>query len=158
MPERGEVEVKVFQHEKQLRTAGGLTVTDITDEVQGAVRDSGIQEGIACVYSPHTTCCVRVNEFETGFFEDFARLLRRLIPDAAYYAHDDWDRRTENICPEDMEFGNGHAHCMSMLLGSAGESIPIREGELQLGTWQRVLFMELDRERDRRWIVQVVGN
>jgi thiamine phosphate synthase YjbQ (UPF0047 family) len=47
---------------------------------------------------------------------------------------------------------------MSMLLGSAGESIPVAEGELQLGQWQRILFMELDRERDRRWLVKVVGN
>jgi hypothetical protein len=47
---------------------------------------------------------------------------------------------------------------MAMLLGTAGESIPVRDGELCLGTWQRVLFLELDRERDRRWIVQVVGN
>jgi thiamine phosphate synthase YjbQ (UPF0047 family) len=47
---------------------------------------------------------------------------------------------------------------MSMLLGSAGESIPVRDGELLLGTWQRVLFIELDRERDRRWLVQVVGS
>ena len=95
--------MKVFQHEKQLRTAGGLTVTDITDEVQGAVRESGINEGIACIYSPHTTCCVRVNELEEGFLEDFAQLLRRLVPSENYYAHDDWDRRTENICPDDMD-------------------------------------------------------
>ena len=59
--------MKVFQHERKLRTAGGLTVTDITHDVQGAVRESGIQEGIACIYSPHTTCCVRVNELEEGF-------------------------------------------------------------------------------------------
>jgi len=71
--------VKVFQHEKTLRTAGGLTVTDITDEVQAAVRESGVTEGIACVYSPHTTCCVRVNELEDGFLEDFTGLLRRLV-------------------------------------------------------------------------------
>jgi thiamine phosphate synthase YjbQ (UPF0047 family) len=57
-----------------------------------------------------------------------------------------------------MEIGNGHSHCMSMLLGSAGESIPVADGELQLGQWQRVLFIELDRERDRRWLVKVVGN
>jgi secondary thiamine-phosphate synthase enzyme len=150
--------VKVFQQERRLRTSGGLSVRDITDEVNQAVRDSGIANGIACVYSPHTTCCVRVNEFETGFLEDFADMLKRLVPSEHYYAHDDWDRRTENICPEDMDFGNGHAHCMSMLLGSAGESIPVAEGALQLGTWQRVLFLELDRERDRRWIVQVVGD
>jgi secondary thiamine-phosphate synthase enzyme len=150
--------VKAFQGERRLRTEGGLTVRDITDDVAEAVRESGVRDGIVCVYSPHTTCCVRVNEFENGFLEDFASLLRRLVPSEGYYAHDDWDRRTENICEEDMELGNGHAHCMSMLLGSAGEAIPIRNGELGLGTWQHVLFLELDRERDRRWIVQVVGS
>ena len=150
--------MRVFQHERHLRTAGGLTVRDITDDVSQAVRESGVTNGIACVYSPHTTCCVRVNEFEAGFLEDVSRLLRRLVPSETYYAHDDWDRRTENICAEDMDSGNGHSHCMAMLLGPAGESIPVRDGELALGTWQRVLFLELDRERDRRWIVQVVGS
>jgi secondary thiamine-phosphate synthase enzyme len=149
--------MKVFQGEKRVRTAGGLSVQDITEDVAQAVRESGVREGIVCVYSPHTTCCVRVNEFENGFLEDFATLLRRLVPSEKYYAHDDWGRRTENVCEEDMERGNGHAHCMSMLLGSAGEAIPVRDGELALGTWQRVLFLELDRERDRRWLVQVVG-
>jgi secondary thiamine-phosphate synthase enzyme len=150
--------VKVYQRERNFRTTGGLHVRDITEEVNDAVRESGIREGIACVYSPHTTCCVRVNEFESGFLEDFATLLKRLVPSESYYLHDDWDRRTENICEEDMVFGNGHSHCMSMLLGSAGESIPVTDGELALGTWQRVLFLELDRERDRRWIVKVVGH
>jgi secondary thiamine-phosphate synthase enzyme len=151
------VAVKTFQADYQLRTAGGLSVTDITEDVQEAVRVSGIVDGICSVYSPHTTCSVRVNEWERGFLEDFAVLLKRLVPSEHYYAHDDWDRRTENVCEEDMEIGNGHAHCMSMLLGPAGESIPVREGELCLGQWQRVLFLELDRERDRRWLVQVVG-
>ena len=100
--------MKVFQHETRLRTAGGLTVTDITEEVQGAVRESGVTDGIACIYSPHTTCCVRVNEMETGFLEDFTKLLKALVPHDSYYAHDDWDRRTENICEEDMEQPNGH--------------------------------------------------
>ena len=150
--------VTVFQQKHELRTAGSLAVRDITNEVRQAVAESGISEGIACVYSPHTTCCVRVNEFETGFLEDFATMLRKLVPSDSYYAHDDWDRRTENICPEDMEVGNGHAHCMAMLLGTAGESIPVSGGRLSLGQWQRVIFIELDRERDRRWIVQVVGS
>lgn len=149
--------MKVVQVERSLRTRGGLEIRDITEEVREAVLESGVADGIACVYSPHTTCMVRVNEFETGFLEDFVRMLRRLVPSEKYYAHDDWDRRTENICPEDMEFGNGHSHCMAMLLGPAGEAIPVRDGELCLGTWQRVLFIELDRSRDRRWIVQVVG-
>jgi secondary thiamine-phosphate synthase enzyme len=153
----GPATMRTFHREVSLRTAGGLSVTDITDEVREAVEESGVEHGICCVYSPHTTCSVRVNEFERGFLEDFAVLLRRLVPTEHYYAHDDWDRRTENICDEDQEIGNGHSHCMSMLLGPAGESIPVRSGELCLGQWQRVLFLELDRERDRRWLVQVVG-
>ena len=117
--------MKAYQQVTELRTAGGLSVKDITEEVQEAVTASGIRNGICSVYSPHTTCSVRVNEFETGFLEDFALLLKRLVPTDNYYAHDDWDRRTENVCPEDMDFGNGHSHCMSMLLGPAGESIPV---------------------------------
>jgi len=149
--------LKAYQQVTELRTAGGLSVKDITEEVREAVAASGIKDGLCCIYSPHTTCSVRVNEWESGFLEDFAVLLKRLVPSDHYYAHDDWDKRTENICPEDMDFGNGHSHCMSMLLGPAGETVPVREGELCLGTWQRILFLELDRERDRRWLVQVVG-
>lgn len=148
--------MKTFHREEQLRTAGGLSVTDITEQVQEAVKESGVRDGVCCVYSPHTTCSVRVNEYERGFLEDFSVLLRRLVPTEHYYAHDDWDRRTENV-PEDDEASNGHAHCMSMLMGPAGESIPVRDGVLCLGRWQRVLFLELDRERERRWLVHVVG-
>ncbi len=151
-------EMKTFHREVRLRTAGGLSITDITEHVAEAVVKSGVQDGICCVYSPHTTCSVRVNEYERGFLEDFSVLLKRLVPTEHYYAHDDWDRRTENMSEEDMEFDNGHSHCMSMLLGPAGESIPVRDGVLCLGTWQRILFLELDRERDRRWLVQVVGH
>ena len=59
-PGRKEAGVKTFQREVQLRTAGGLTVTDITEEVRDAVRQSGIADGICCVYSPHTTCSKRI--------------------------------------------------------------------------------------------------
>jgi secondary thiamine-phosphate synthase enzyme len=149
--------LKSFHRETGLRTAGGLTVTDITEQVQEAVRESGVRDGVCCVYSPHTTCSVRVNEYERGFLEDFSVLLRRLVPTEHYYAHDDWDRRTENVSDDDAEESNGHSHCMSMLMGPAGESIPVRDGVLCLGRWQRVLFLELDRERDRRWLVHVVG-
>ena len=121
--------MKVFQAEREFQTSGGLHVTDITAEVAEIVRESGVVDGICCVYSPHTTCCVRVNEYERGMFEDFGALLRRLVPHETYYAHD-----------------------------SAGESIPVGDGELCLGTWQRVLFIELDRSRPRRWICKVVGS
>ncbi len=63
-----------------------------------------MRDGIACVYSPHTTCCIRITEPHNGFLDSFVDLLRQLVPHDGYYAHDDWDKRTENICPEDVEF------------------------------------------------------
>ena len=56
--------MKVFVREREMRTAGGLTLTDITEEVEQSVAESGVREGLACVYTPHTTCCIRLNEWE----------------------------------------------------------------------------------------------
>jgi hypothetical protein len=84
--------VKISHREgAHLRTSGGLSVTDITDEVRDAVLKLGISDGICCIYSPHMSCAVRVNEWERGFFEDFAVMLKRLMPSDLY--HGDWDRR-----------------------------------------------------------------
>src|SRR3954469_9509456 len=77
-------DVKVHQQETQFRSDGTLAVRDITEDVQRAVAESGVHDGICCVYSPHTTCCVRVNELESGFVEDFAEMLRRLVPHDVY--------------------------------------------------------------------------
>lgn len=148
--------MKVFVREREMRTAGGLTLTDITVEVDQSVAESGVEEGLACVYTPHTTCCIRLNEWESGFFEDFIHIARTLAPLDRYYAHDDWERRTENLEPRE-ESPNGPAHCLSMLIGGASETIPVRGASLCLGHWQRVIFVELDHERDRRWFVQVIG-
>ncbi len=148
--------MKVFVREREMRTAGGLTVSDITDEVEEVVAESGVANGLACVYTPHTTCCIRINEWESGLFDDFIQLARSLAPLDRYYAHDDWERRTENVDPREEE-PNGHAHCLSMLIGGASETIPLQDGRLCLGSYQRVIFVELDHERDRRWFVQVIG-
>ena len=148
--------MKIFVHEREMRTAGGLTLSDITEEVKEAVDESGVVDGLACVFTPHTTCSIRINEWESGFLDDFIDIAKTLVPLDRYYAHDDWERRTENLEPKE-EQPNGHAHCLSMLIGGASETIPIRDGALCLGRWQRVIFVELDHERDRRWFVQVLG-
>jgi secondary thiamine-phosphate synthase enzyme len=148
--------MKIFVHEREMRTAGGLTLSDITEEVKEAVAESGVVDGLACVFTPHTTCSIRINEWESGFLDDFIDIAKTLVPLDRYYAHDDWERRTENLEPKE-EQPNGHAHCLSMLIGGASETIPIRDGALCLGRWQRVIFVELDHERDRRWFVQVLG-
>jgi secondary thiamine-phosphate synthase enzyme len=148
--------MKIFVHEREMRTAGGLTLSDITEEVEKAVEESGVADGLACVFTPHTTCSIRINEWESGFVDDFIDIAKTLVPLDRYYAHDDWERRTENLEPRE-EQPNGHAHCLSMLIGGASETLPVRNGGLCLGRWQRVIFVELDHERDRRWFVQVIG-
>jgi secondary thiamine-phosphate synthase enzyme len=129
---------------------GPPSVVDITEEVVDAVQESGVSEGICCVYSLHTTAVIRVNEFEAGIVDDFTRLLGFLAPATASSGHDRWENRDD---PR-----NEDARCTSMLLGPAGESIPVADGKLCLGTWQRVLFLELDGLRSGRWTVQVVGS
>ena len=129
------------QHERNVRSYAGLAARDITAEVNAAVRETGIQTGIACVYSAHPTCCVRVNELEAGLLEDFAALLLRLIP-----------RDTSSLDDEERR-----AQCISMFLGPAGEAIPVSDGELQLGRWQKVLFVGFGGDADGGWHVEVVG-
>lgn len=128
------------QHERRPRRTVGFAARDITAEVNAAVRDAGIRSGIAYVSPAHPACCVRVNELEPGLLQDFAALLRRLIPDEP-----------------PLGLNGQRTQCLSLLLGSAGEAIPVSDGELLLGRLQRVLFVELDGGRDGRWQVEVVG-
>ena len=130
---------------------------DLTDDVAQTVEKSEVRNGMALVYSPHTTCAVIINEREAGFIQDFEELIHGLVPSASDYRHDDMSIRTENLTEEDHEFPNGHAHCKHALIASASETIPIVDGELQLGQWQRVFFIELDRARDRKVFIQVLG-
>jgi len=129
---------------------------DLTDDVADTVEKSHVQNGMA-LYSPHTTCAVIINEREAGFIQDFEDLIHGLVPAGSEYRHDDMSVRTENLTEEDHEFPNGHAHCKHALIGSASETIPIVDGQLQLGQWQRVFFVELDRARDRKVFIQVLG-
>ena len=130
---------------------------DITEDVQDLVAKSEVTTGMALVYSPHTTCAVIVNERESGFIRDFNGLIESLVPLDTAYLHDDMAARTENLEDDDHEFPNGHAHCRTALLGSASETIPVADGELLLGKWQRVFFLELDRARERKVLIQVMG-
>jgi secondary thiamine-phosphate synthase enzyme len=130
---------------------------DVTNDLRGLVSRSEIQNGMALVYSPHTTCAVLINERERGFIQDFGSLIESLVPLGGAYRHDDLEARTENLEDDPHNIPNGHAHCRQALLGSASQAIPIVQGELQLGRWQRVFFLELDRARDRRVLMQVMG-
>jgi secondary thiamine-phosphate synthase enzyme len=138
-------------------TTGCGQFLDLTDDVSRVVNESAVQNGMALVYSPHTTCSVLINERESGFLRDFTRLMDSLVPLEGTYDHDDLEARTENLEDDPHDVPNGWAHCRQSLLGNASQAIPIVDGRLMMGRWQRVFFVELDRARDRRVLIQVMG-
>ena len=129
---------------------------DVTDKVAGYVRESGIQNGFALVFSRHTTAAITIQENEPLLLQDLSRLLERFSPREAAYRHNDFSVRTvhmhEDECP------NGHSHCRHLILGTS-ETIPVIDGAMALGQWQRVFMVELDKEsaKRREVIVQIMG-
>ncbi|RNI12940.1 YjbQ family protein [Methanohalophilus sp. RSK] len=119
----------------QLSTSKHVEILDITDKVSGAVRSSNIDEGMCAISTSHTTCAIIVNEHESGLVSDIIELLEKLVPSSAGYYHD----RIDN---------NADAHLRAVLLGNS-ETMPVRKGNLELGTWQSIFFVELDGPRKR---------
>jgi secondary thiamine-phosphate synthase enzyme len=142
-----------------LVTERSFHVVDVTDECRSLVMDSGISEGALTVYSEHTTCAVKINERETCFLEDLRLFMEKLVPSGAYYRHDDFEIRDPETLAgtQEEEPINGHSHIKQMLLGCSSETVPVIDGELGLGRWQRIMFIELDQSRSRRIRLQVQG-
>jgi thiamine phosphate synthase YjbQ (UPF0047 family) len=112
-----------------------LSVMDITNDVSREVARAGRPDGIAFIHTAHDLSLVRVQERETGFFEDLECLLERVVPAEA--------RSRERL--------------VAMLLGTRSEQVPFLEGSLCLGQWQRVLLFSLDAEHRADWSITVVG-
>ena len=128
---------------------------DITDRVVECVRQSEVRNGFAVTFSKHTTAAITIQENEPLLLADMVDLLERFAPRSGHYGHNDFSVRTvhmhEDECP------NGHSHCQALMLGSS-ETIPLADGELTLGRWQRIFMVELDDQRNHREVlVQVVG-
>ena len=141
-------------HMLQLQTKYCLQFIDITDEVDAMQRRSGIQNGILNVQTKHTTTAILINEHEPLLLQDMALALERLSPRTLEYQHNNFEIRTVNLTPFEDE--NGHAHCKAMLLPTA-QTINVAEGELQLGRWQRIFFVELDKGRERTVSLMLLG-
>ena len=135
-------------------TSSAPEFIDITDDVQRVVTEAGTRFCQVTVYSTHTTAAIKVNEHEPLLLQDMARILRQLAPLNAEYGHNDFSRRTVNLDEEECK--NGHAHCQNLFL-STSETIPVLDGRLAVGQWQRVFLVELDRARQRRILVNIVG-
>lgn len=139
-----------------IQTADAPHFIDLTETVQDLISHAGIISGSALLFSKHTTAAVVVNEHEPLLLEDIADLLTRLIPHTnnARYRHDDMSVRTVNLVPDEPL--NGHAHCQHLFLG-ASIQVPIKAGRLDLGQWQRIFLVELDRPRTRQIVIQLSG-
>lgn len=139
----------------KVKTTDAPKFIDITDRVIECVDETGVQDGVAVVYSRHTTAAITINENESLLLQDMEEFLEEFAPRDGDYRHNNFSVRTENMTKN--ECPNGHAHCQHLGLG-ASESIPVINGSLQFGRWQRVFLIELDRPREREVIIQVLGN
>jgi secondary thiamine-phosphate synthase enzyme len=135
--------MKIVQREFRVSTRSRTEMTDITDQVDAAVREAGVQNGDVLVYCPHTTAAITINEnADPSVVHDILLALDQVVPRAnPGYRHSE---------------GNSDAHCKSSLVGCS-EQVLIKDGSLVLGTWQAVYFCEFDGPRSRRVIVQVRG-
>jgi secondary thiamine-phosphate synthase enzyme len=144
----------VFHQAMHLQTEAGLQFIDLTEAIRTIVAQSGIEFGIVNIQTRHTTTAVIVNEYEPLLLEDMRRVLARIVPQHDYYLHNDFAIRTVNMTPD--ECPNGHAHCQALFLSSS-VTMNLVQGELQLGRWQRIFFIELDHARPRTVSVMIMG-
>jgi secondary thiamine-phosphate synthase enzyme len=130
-----------FTETFNISTKSDHEIVNITKFVNAAIKKSQIKTGSLVVFTPHTTTAVTVNENEPGLVSDILKKLNDLVPKGGGYSHDNID-------------SNAHSHILASIIGCS-VTIPLIHGKLALGTWQSILFLELDGPRNRRIIVQI---
>ncbi|MCP9627559.1 secondary thiamine-phosphate synthase enzyme YjbQ [Rhodopseudomonas palustris] len=140
--------MKIFRHRIDLVTTAPIEIIDITAQIREIVAGSGVQNGLVTVSCLHTTARINVNEREEKLERDMLTFLKRLVPRDGDYLH--------NLAPIDGR-DNAHAHLIGLFMNSS-ETIPLADGELVLGEWQSIFFIELDGPRPKRGIeLQIMG-
>ncbi len=131
----------------QFQTQGNAQIIDITDQVSRSLQDSGLNNGIVTLFTPSSTSGLTTTEYESGAVQDLQQLFDRIASPALDYRHNQrWGD------------GNGHAHARHALLGPS-LTIPFIEGQMTLGTWQQIIFVDFDnRPRSRTLVVQIMGD
>jgi secondary thiamine-phosphate synthase enzyme len=124
-------------------TAKKIEFVRITDQIEKAVKKSGVKEGLALVNPMHITAAVIVNDNEGGLIQDYQDVLERLVPYKAKYRH--------NVGED-----NAAAHIWRQMMGHQ-VVLPITKGELDLGTWEQVFYCEFDGQRDKRVLIKIIG-
>lgn len=136
----------VVSDQLELSTKGNADMHDITGEVGRLVRVSGVRDGVVTIFAPSATSALTTIEYERGALADFRRLFNEVADPERDYQH--------NLRWHD---GNGHSHVRAALLGPS-LAVPFIAGQLTLGTWQQIVFVDFDnRPRQRRLVVQIVG-
>lgn len=148
------VPMLVCRADLRFRPDHAMEFIDITADVETAVLESGICDGMVLVASQHTTAAIVVQENEPLLLEDLRDMLERIAPKSNYYRHDDFDVRVVNM--HQNKLASGHAHCKHALLGGS-KSIPLHGARMALGQWGRIFLVELDEPRDRDVQVQIIG-
>jgi secondary thiamine-phosphate synthase enzyme len=146
--------MKIINHVIKMKTAATLDFIDITDKIQQKIKQAGIKNGMINIQSLHTTMAIIVNEAEPLLISDMKTLLEKMAPRTFKYMHDNFKIRTVNMCSGECK--NGHSHAKAIHLPSSA-LLNILQNQLQLGRWQRVFAVELDRSRSREISLQIIG-
>ncbi len=144
--------MQITNHIIEVETDTGIGIYNITPQIKKIIEATHIKNGQVLVFSRHTTTALAINENEERLLEDTKAHLRKLAPESGQYLHNDLHLR--DVPPDEPI--NAHSHLMAMML-STSEVIPIVDGQLALGTWQSVLFFDLDGPRKRTVFIQVCG-
>jgi secondary thiamine-phosphate synthase enzyme len=135
--------MRVVQGTLEVRSRSRFDVVDVTGEVERWLTQVKARNGILVAYIPHTTAALAINEGEEGLLEDIVELLKELTKPEKSWKHN-------------MVDDNAHAHLGNVIVGG-DKVIPVSDGRLALGTWQRLLLLELDGPRVRRVNLVYVG-
>lgn len=138
--------MKVITKELSYRSRGNTDIIELSTDLEKLLSKQEIESGLVTVFVVGSTAGITTIEYESGLVEDFQKMFERLIPQNTRYAHNDrWHD------------GNGYAHVRASLLGSSC-IIPLVNHKLCLGTWQQVILVDFDnRPRERKIIVQIMG-
>jgi secondary thiamine-phosphate synthase enzyme len=130
-----------------LSSKGENDIIDITNNVKKILLESQLKNGIITLFVVGSTAAITTIEYEPGLQQDFPNMLEKIAPKGIEYQHDNtWHD------------GNGHSHLKASLIGPS-LTIPFINGQTSLGTWQQIVFVEMDtRSRERKIVVQIIGN
>ncbi|MDR1794846.1 MAG: secondary thiamine-phosphate synthase enzyme YjbQ [Erysipelotrichaceae bacterium] len=137
--------MKSYRKELHFHTPTRRAFLNITDKVEAALKESGIQEGLCLVNAKNITASVFINDDEAGLHQDFEAWLEKLAPEKPYsqYHHNGYE-------------DNGDAHLKRTIMGRE-VVVAITKGELDFGTWEQIFYGEFDGKRDKRVLVKIIG-